>query len=79
MCSLFSISLVSQFFLVISLSSSGLRLERMCGQWESFSRESEALSLFISENEKELEALCTSTDPLEKQITTLGVSFSLRL
>ncbi|KAM4529485.1 nesprin-1 isoform 3-T3 [Fundulus diaphanus] len=48
-------------------------LERMCVQWESFSRESEALSMWIHEKETELDAVSatSSSDPLDAHIYTL--------
>lgn len=57
-------------------SSSVVQLEMMCMWWERFSRESEALSLWINEKEGELEAVsCTSSaDPLDQHIGTVEAS-----
>lgn len=43
--------------------------------WEHFSSESEAFSLWINENEKELEAVSStsSSESLDKHITTMEV------
>lgn len=52
-------------------SSSVVQLEMMCVWWERFSSESEMLSLWISEKEKELESITStsSLDPLDKNIS----------
>lgn len=57
------------------VSSSVVQLEMMCMWWERFSSESEAFSLWISEKEKELEAVnsTSSLDPLDKHISTVEV------
>lgn len=56
-------------------SSSVVQLEMMCVWWERFSSESEMLSLWISEKEKELESITStsSMDPLDKNISRLEV------
>ena len=48
-------------------------LEEMKAQWYRFGSEFEAFSSWISEKEKELEALKTSTAPLEQQINIVKV------
>lgn len=62
-------------------SCSVVQLERMCIWWERFSCETEALSLWISEKEKELEAVNStfSSDLLDKHIITVEVSHYFKL
>ncbi|XP_037541085.1 nesprin-1 [Nematolebias whitei] len=54
-------------------------LQKMFTQWERFSSESEALSQWINEREKELEAVCfkSSSDPLDKHISTVEMGEGL--
>lgn len=49
----------------------------MCAWWERFSSESENLSSWISEKEKVLEVINTTTslDPLDKNISTVEVLY----
>nr|XP_029132983.1 nesprin-1-like [Labrus bergylta] len=53
------------------LNKNVVQLETVCMRWERFSRESEAVSLWMNKTEEELEAVSTSssTDPLDKQIS----------
>lgn len=57
------------------VSSSVVQLEMMCMWWERFSGESEALSVWINEKEKELEAVNSTSfvAPLDKHISTVEV------
>lgn len=48
-------------------------LEDIKLQWESFGSEFEAFSSWISEKEKELDSLKSSSEPLEQQISTAKV------
>nr|XP_019953051.1 PREDICTED: nesprin-1-like [Paralichthys olivaceus] len=52
------------------LNKNVVQLEMMCVWWERFSSESETLSSWINEKEKELEAINTTSsfDPLDKNI-----------
>lgn len=58
--------------------SSVVQLERMCVLWESLSTESESFSSWITEKEKELDAINTTTslDPLDKNISMVEVLYS---
>ncbi|XP_023266581.1 nesprin-1-like [Seriola lalandi dorsalis] len=53
------------------LNKNVVQLEMMCVWWERFSSESETLSSWINEKEKELEAISntSSPDPLDKNIS----------
>ncbi|XP_067337447.1 nesprin-1 isoform X16 [Channa argus] len=55
------------------LNKNVVQLEMMCGWWEHFSSESENFSIWISEKEKELEAIVTTSSliPLDKNICTV--------
>lgn len=67
----------AQHYRLYILCSSFVLLEKMFVQWERFRRESQALSQWINEREKELEAVCfkSSSDPLDKHISTVEVVF----
>lgn len=78
-CPQLSVSVYSwPFFLTCMFCISFVLLEKMFTQWERFSSESEALSQWINEREKELEAVCfkSSSDPLDKHISTVEVCVS---
>ncbi|XP_047184808.1 nesprin-1-like [Scophthalmus maximus] len=55
------------------LNKNVVQLDKMCVWWEHFSSESETLSSWIYEKEKELEAInaASSLDPLDKNISTV--------
>lgn len=59
--------------MIFSFSSSVKTLEGMKSQWDKFGAEFEAFSVWISEKEKQLDALKSSSLPLEKQINTIKV------
>lgn len=54
-------------------SPSVKNLEEMKDQWDQFGAGFEAFSLWISEKEKQLDAMKSSTLPLEEQIDTVKV------
>ncbi|CAB1447009.1 unnamed protein product [Pleuronectes platessa] len=57
------------------LNKNVVQLEMMCVWWERFSSQSETLSSWINEKEKELEVISTtsSLDPLDKNISAVEV------
>ena len=59
-----------------SFCSSMVTLEGMQVQWEQFGRGFEAFSVWISEKEKQLDPLKSSSAPLEKQISTVKVNWA---
>ena len=58
---------------VIASCSSMVTLEGMRVQWEQFGRGFEAFSVWISDKEKQLDPLKSSSAPLEQQISTVKV------
>lgn len=67
--------MVMQLFSFNLLFSSVVQLEMMCVWSERFNTESDTLSSWINEKEKELEAIDTmsSMDPLDKNIIIVEV------
>lgn len=53
-------------------------LEDMTSQWDKFGAGFESFSLWISDKEKQLDALKSSTLPLEQQINTVKVQYGVR-
>lgn len=60
------------------MSPSVVQLEKMCMWWERICSQSEAFSLWIREKEMELEAVnsTSSSDPLDKHISTVEVYYA---
>lgn len=61
------------------MSSSVKALEEMKTQWDQFGARFETFSLWISEKEKQLDELKSSTLPLEQQINTVKVLSFIKL
>lgn len=70
-----TVCMVMQLFSFNLLFSSVVQLEMMCVWSERFNTESDTLSSWINEKEKELEAIDTmsSMDPLDKNIIIVEV------
>lgn len=61
------------FFLINLVNFSIKSMEMVKNKWDQFGNNFEALSIWIAEQEKELETLETSSSPLDIQISQIKV------